>query len=252
MSAMLKEQLVKVFSLMKPGFLFQYEPELDAFLEFLIWRFSIWVDKPTPGNALMNLRYRDERAVPLRGKEVERPDSLPWVPQCDIVRFSAHQLPPGSSPNHTYWRGPALIPFVTGRLDYNAPGSKGPALIIMPLGLRARPDYNSHGLLNLGGNDRNNLRSGGQRGQYHIVGPRGGYLDPQLERKFRLPPRPKIVTVITPQIQKPRGSGTPPVGVVRGRTKRKLGRLSGRSTREEVQIVPQIQKPRGVIIKAGP
>ncbi|KAL9666754.1 hypothetical protein QQ045_001093 [Rhodiola kirilowii] len=68
MSAMLKEQLVKVFSLMKPGFLFQYEAELDAFLEFLIWRFSIWVDKPTPGNALMNLRYRDERAVELRGK----------------------------------------------------------------------------------------------------------------------------------------------------------------------------------------
>ncbi|XP_055826366.1 peroxisome biogenesis protein 2-like [Solanum dulcamara] len=68
MSAMLKEQLVKVFSLMKPGMLFQYEPELDAFLEFLIWRFSIWVDKPTPGNALMNLRYRDERAVEVRGK----------------------------------------------------------------------------------------------------------------------------------------------------------------------------------------
>lgn len=48
--------------------LFQYEAELDAFLEFLIWRFSIWVDKPTPGNALMNLRYRDERAAEARGK----------------------------------------------------------------------------------------------------------------------------------------------------------------------------------------
>ncbi|KAL6495903.1 peroxisome assembly protein (Peroxin-2) [Orobanche gracilis] len=68
MSAMLKEQLVKIFSLMKPGILFQYEPELDAFLEFLIWRFSIWVDKPTPGNALMNLRYRDERAAESRRK----------------------------------------------------------------------------------------------------------------------------------------------------------------------------------------
>ncbi|KAJ0256740.1 Peroxisome biogenesis protein 2 [Hirschfeldia incana] len=68
MSAMLKEQLVKVFTLAKPGMLFQYEPELDAFLEFLIWRFSIWVDKPTPGNALMNLRYRDERVAELSGK----------------------------------------------------------------------------------------------------------------------------------------------------------------------------------------
>ncbi|CAL5324134.1 unnamed protein product [Camellia sinensis] len=47
MSAMLKEQLVK----------------------FLIWRFSIWVDKPTPGNSLMNLRYRDERAIEPRVKE---------------------------------------------------------------------------------------------------------------------------------------------------------------------------------------
>ncbi|KAF5808054.1 putative transcription factor C2H2 family [Helianthus annuus] len=68
MSAMLKEQLVKVFSVMKPGLLFQYEAELDACLEFLIWRFSIWVDKPTPGNALMNLRYRDERAIEMREK----------------------------------------------------------------------------------------------------------------------------------------------------------------------------------------
>ncbi|KAG2729021.1 hypothetical protein I3760_01G231400 [Carya illinoinensis] len=68
MSAMLKEQLVKAFSLMKPGMLFQYEAELDAFIEFLIWRFSIWVDKPTPGIALMNLRYRDERAMETRGK----------------------------------------------------------------------------------------------------------------------------------------------------------------------------------------
>lgn len=50
--------------------LFQYEPELDAFLEFLIWRFSIWVDKPTPGNALMNLRYRDERVAEQCGKGI--------------------------------------------------------------------------------------------------------------------------------------------------------------------------------------
>ncbi|KAL3690859.1 hypothetical protein R1sor_004510 [Riccia sorocarpa] len=62
LTAMLREQLVKVFSLAQPGLLLRYEPELNAFLEFLIWRFSIWVDRPTPGNALMNLRYRDERS----------------------------------------------------------------------------------------------------------------------------------------------------------------------------------------------
>lgn len=47
---------------MQPGLVSRYEPELNALLEFLIWRFSIWVDRPTPGNSLMNLRFRDERA----------------------------------------------------------------------------------------------------------------------------------------------------------------------------------------------
>ncbi|XP_017979055.1 PREDICTED: peroxisome biogenesis protein 2 isoform X3 [Theobroma cacao] len=63
--------------------LFQYEPELDAFLEFLIWRFSIWVDKPTPGNALMNLRYRDERAMEIRRK------ALPTALTCATHYLSA-------------------------------------------------------------------------------------------------------------------------------------------------------------------
>jgi len=48
--------------------LFQYVAEFDASLEFLIWRFSIWVDKPTPDIALMNLRNRDERALESRDK----------------------------------------------------------------------------------------------------------------------------------------------------------------------------------------
>ncbi len=47
---------------MQPGLLLRYELELNALLEFLVWQFSVWVDRPTPGNALMNLRYRDERA----------------------------------------------------------------------------------------------------------------------------------------------------------------------------------------------
>ncbi|KAB2061478.1 hypothetical protein ES319_A10G087600v1 [Gossypium barbadense] len=69
----------------QPGMLFQYQPELNAFLEFLIWRFSIWVDKPTPGIAFMNLRYRDERAVALRGK------SKKWVVSTSGLVYS-HSL----------------------------------------------------------------------------------------------------------------------------------------------------------------
>ncbi|AES81263.2 hypothetical protein MTR_7g090350 [Medicago truncatula] len=45
--------------------LFQYVAELDAFLKFLIWRFSI-LDKPTPGIA--NLKYRDKPALQSRDR----------------------------------------------------------------------------------------------------------------------------------------------------------------------------------------
>ncbi|KAH7299866.1 hypothetical protein KP509_24G034300 [Ceratopteris richardii] len=58
---MLKEQLKKVFSMM-PDVSLTYEPELMACLLFCVWRFSIWMDKPTPGNASRNLCYRNEPA----------------------------------------------------------------------------------------------------------------------------------------------------------------------------------------------
>ncbi|KAL3621739.1 peroxisome assembly protein (Peroxin-2) [Castilleja foliolosa] len=45
--------------------LFRYGPELDPFLNSLYGDFPY---KPTPGSALMNLRYRDKRAVEARGK----------------------------------------------------------------------------------------------------------------------------------------------------------------------------------------
>lgn len=41
----------------------KYNDELDFFLSSFIWYFSIWKNKPTPGNALMNLRFRNERVV---------------------------------------------------------------------------------------------------------------------------------------------------------------------------------------------
>ncbi|CAI9270530.1 unnamed protein product [Lactuca saligna] len=62
-----KHEFLKDFFL-STGLLFQYEAELDAFLEFIIWRFSIWVHKPTLGYALMNLRYEDELTMETRAK----------------------------------------------------------------------------------------------------------------------------------------------------------------------------------------
>ncbi|CAI7911286.1 unnamed protein product [Closterium sp. NIES-53] len=41
----------------------QCEAEVELLLDVLVWRFSIWADRPLPGCALMNLRFRDERAA---------------------------------------------------------------------------------------------------------------------------------------------------------------------------------------------
>lgn len=62
--SMLKGQLKRVFSMM-PDIFSNYEPELIACLNLFIWRFSIWLDKPTPGNASKGLRYRNDGALQL-------------------------------------------------------------------------------------------------------------------------------------------------------------------------------------------
>ena len=41
-----------------------------------IFRFSVWKGRPTPGNALMNLRYRDERK-PSNSTAQASPDRTP-------------------------------------------------------------------------------------------------------------------------------------------------------------------------------
>ncbi|KAI4331436.1 hypothetical protein MLD38_029625 [Melastoma candidum] len=68
MSAMLKEQLVKAFSLMK---------------------FSIWVDKPMPGIGLMNLRYTDAAAPVERGISEQA-----WKDQALLLLRNFGDVPP--------------------------------------------------------------------------------------------------------------------------------------------------------------
>ncbi|GKA08864.1 hypothetical protein Tco_0688195 [Tanacetum coccineum] len=67
MSAMLKEQLVKVFSVMK-DYYFNTKQNLTRFLSFLSGGSRFGLINQLLGNALMNLRYRDERATDIRGK----------------------------------------------------------------------------------------------------------------------------------------------------------------------------------------
>ncbi|KAI8469203.1 MAG: Pex12 amino terminal region-domain-containing protein [Monoraphidium minutum] len=61
--AMLREQFARVFALFRPGRVADLEPELNALLSLLIFRLSVWAGRATPGSELMNLRYRDERAL---------------------------------------------------------------------------------------------------------------------------------------------------------------------------------------------
>ncbi|CAL8468457.1 g7997 [Coccomyxa elongata] len=63
LTAMLREQFMRIFSLFQPRLITALKPELTLFLDFLIFRFTVWSGRPTPGSALMNLRYRNERPV---------------------------------------------------------------------------------------------------------------------------------------------------------------------------------------------
>lgn len=45
------------------GFVSKCHPELMALLDLVVFRLSVWKGQPLPGMSLMNLRYRDERAV---------------------------------------------------------------------------------------------------------------------------------------------------------------------------------------------
>ncbi|DBB13024.1 TPA: hypothetical protein ACH3X3_005760 [Trebouxia sp. C0006] len=69
LSAMLKEQFMKIFSYFQPRLISAFQPELTLILELLIFRFSVWAGKPTPGSALMNLRYRDERQINIKSRK---------------------------------------------------------------------------------------------------------------------------------------------------------------------------------------
>lgn len=45
----------------EPNFILtRYKPEVDAFLRFLLWNFSMRINVPSPGDAMRNLRYRNE------------------------------------------------------------------------------------------------------------------------------------------------------------------------------------------------
>ena len=63
LTSLLREQFLRIFSRVQPGAVARAAPELNLGLDTLVFYFTVWSHRPTPGMALMNLRYRDERRV---------------------------------------------------------------------------------------------------------------------------------------------------------------------------------------------
>lgn len=74
----LKMQFMKIFAFMKPDFVDKYQPELTAFMHFLIYRYSIFTLGTTYGNLLQNLKFRNEwaHADPTQGSSAENSAGL--------------------------------------------------------------------------------------------------------------------------------------------------------------------------------
>jgi peroxin-2 len=60
----LKMQFMKIFTFAKPDFVEKYQPELNAVMQFLIYRYSIFTLGTTYGNLLQNLKFRNELVRP--------------------------------------------------------------------------------------------------------------------------------------------------------------------------------------------
>ncbi|KAL5014045.1 hypothetical protein ScPMuIL_008315 [Solemya velum] len=60
---MVKSQLAAVIKYHQTNWMVRYEPEIDAFLKFIIWKFSVEAHDATVGQQVLNLKYLNERAT---------------------------------------------------------------------------------------------------------------------------------------------------------------------------------------------
>lgn len=56
-SSILRQRFVDVFALLSPAALDRIQPELEAALQAVLWRCTIYIDSPTPAGRLQNLVY---------------------------------------------------------------------------------------------------------------------------------------------------------------------------------------------------
>ena len=63
---MLLDQVKRVFALAKPGMLEAVNPEMQALFRVVMYAFSTWANKQTPGNMFMNLVFVNARSPAAR------------------------------------------------------------------------------------------------------------------------------------------------------------------------------------------
>lgn len=69
-------QFARCFQHFKPGLLTPVEPELKAVLQLLLWRFTVYSNSATVGQALLNVRYRNTLLPGHRYRPMSRQQKL--------------------------------------------------------------------------------------------------------------------------------------------------------------------------------
>ncbi|XP_072545896.1 peroxisome biogenesis factor 2 [Salminus brasiliensis] len=88
-------QFARCFQHFKPGLLTPAEPELKALLQLLLWRFTVYSDSATVGQALLNVRYRNALIPGQRYRPMSRQQKL-WFALLTVggkwLRERSHSL----------------------------------------------------------------------------------------------------------------------------------------------------------------
>ncbi|RXM33789.1 Peroxisome biogenesis factor 2 [Acipenser ruthenus] len=76
-------QFTQCFQHFKPGQLTHFEPEIKAFLQLLLWRFTIYSQSATVGQSLLSIRYKNDLSQAQKYQPMSRQQKL-WYALCTI------------------------------------------------------------------------------------------------------------------------------------------------------------------------
>uniref|UniRef100_UPI00398F3D6F peroxisome biogenesis factor 2 isoform X1 n=2 Tax=Pristiophorus japonicus TaxID=55135 RepID=UPI00398F3D6F len=112
-------QFAQCFQCFKPGLLTYFEPELKAFLQLLLWRFTVYSQNATIGQTLLNIRYKNDLSQGQKYQPMSKHQKL-WYALCTIggkwLQERAHDLFSNRSPESTIHKMKYFITFIVGLL----------------------------------------------------------------------------------------------------------------------------------------